>query len=45
VDDIRVKADDPVLVTVNVKVARVPLPLNAPAGFSEVAIRLYSPID
>ena len=45
VDDLRVKADDPVLVIVRVSVATVALPLNGPAGFSDVAIRLYSPVD
>lgn len=43
-EDLSVKDDCPVLVTVKVSVATVALPLNGPAGFSEVAIMLYSPV-
>ena len=42
-EDLSVKEDCPALLTVKVRVATVTLPLNGPAGFSEVAIRLYSP--
>lgn len=44
-EDLSVKEDCPLLVTVKVRVATVPLPLNGAAGFSEVAATIYSPAD